>query len=80
MCGLGDKEDREDGFGGGEMKKNELEMAINILQRVKRNYDSLFDEDGKTKWLTDNRGNTKTQAKQEIIFARRLLLEVAKEL
>lgn len=62
------------------MKKNELEIAISILQRTRDYYDSLFDEDGKTKWLTDNRGNTKTQAKQEIIFARRLLLEVEKEL
>ena len=62
------------------MKKNELEMAIGILQRTRDYYDSLFDEDGKVKWLTDNRGNTKTQAKQEIIFVRRLLLEVEKEL
>lgn len=62
------------------MKKNELEIAISILQRTRDYYDSLFDENGKTKWFADNRGNTKTQAKQEIIFARRLLLEVEKEL
>lgn len=62
------------------MKEKELEMAIGILQRTKEYYASLFDEDGKTKWFADNRGNTKTQAKQEIIFSRRLLLEVEKEL
>jgi len=62
------------------MKTKEFEMAISVLQRTKEYYASLFDENGKVKWLTDNRGNTKTQAKQEIIFARRLLLEVEKEL
>lgn len=64
------------------MKKKELDMAISILQRTRDYYDSLFDEDGKVKWkwVADNRDNTKTQAKQEIIFARRLLLEVEKEL
>lgn len=63
------------------MKKNELEMAIDILQRVKRYYVSLFDYDGKriNRFMND-RSYTKTQAKQEIIFARRLLLEVEKEL
>lgn len=62
------------------MKKNELEIAIGILQRTKEYYASLFGEDGEVKLFAPNRGNTKTQAKQEIIFARRLLLEVEKEL
>lgn len=31
------------------MKKNELEIAIRILQRTRDYYDSLFDEDGKVK-------------------------------
>lgn len=61
------------------MKKNELDMAIRILQRVEQRYDSFFDEDGKVKSWTD-RSESKTAAAQEIRFARRLLLEVSKEL
>lgn len=62
------------------MKDKELEMAIDILQRVKRNYDSLFDESGDLRMFSLKRNNTRTQAAEEIRYARRLLLEVAKEL
>ena len=62
-----------------EMKEKELEMAIRILQRTKAYYSSLFDKNGEVKWLT-GRNQSKTQAKQEIVFVRRLLLEVEKEL
>ena len=61
------------------MKEKELEMAIRILQRTKAYYASLFDKNGEVKWLT-GRNQSKTQAKQEIVFVRRLLLEVEKEL
>lgn len=62
------------------MKKQELEMAISILQRVRSRYDSLFNADGTAKMWSDDRSNTPTQAAEEIRYARRLLLEVAKEL
>lgn len=62
------------------MKKNELDMAIRILQRVEQRYDSLFNEDGTTKWFCTDRSKSKTAAAEEIRFARRLLLEVQKEL
>lgn len=66
------------------MKKNELEMAIGILQRVSGYYESLFGDDGESKPFYFKRDNSKSRSKtataQEIRFARRLLLEVEKEL
>lgn len=62
------------------MKKNELEMAVGILQRLRDYYDSLFDEDGEVQYFPLVRNKTRTQAVQEIRYARRLLLEVEKEL
>ena len=72
--------DRMAQYGGRTVKKNEVLMASGLMSRLKKNYDSLFHEDGTVRSFTNRKGCTREHAKQEIRLIRRLLNEVAKEL
>lgn len=67
------------------MKNDELKMAKFLLDKLVREYPSIFREDGSVisaSYVTggDKRKTTPTQAKNDIKLIRRLLLEVSKEL
>lgn len=67
------------------MKTDELKMAKLLLNKLVREYPSIFREDGSvisTSYEAGgaNRKITPTQAKNDIKLIRRLLMEVSKEL
>lgn len=67
------------------MKTDELKMAKFLLDKLVREYPSIFRADGSvisTSYVAGgaNRKTTPTQAKNDIKLIRRLLLEVSKEL
>jgi len=67
------------------MKTDELKMAKFLLDKLVREYPSIFREDGsviRASYVTGgaNRKTTPTRAKNDIKLIRRLLLEVSKEL
>lgn len=66
-------------------KMEELQMAKFALDKLVETYPTMFDEDGRRKsvYSYDEIRTMKirpTQAKADITYIRRLLLEVAKEL
>ena len=65
------------------MKQDELKMAKFLLDKLVREYPSMFNK-GEiiSVWTTDShlRKTTPTRAKDDIRLIRRLLLEVSKEL
>ncbi len=64
------------------MKQNELKMAKMMLDKLAKEYPSMF-ENGEliTIWgAYEKRKTTPTNVKEEIRLIRRLLLEVSKEL
>lgn len=67
------------------MKQNELKIAKFMLDKLTKEYPSMFRKDGSvisTSYEADatNRKTTPTRAKNDIKLIRRLLMEVAKEL
>ena len=67
------------------MKTDELKMAKFLLDKLVREYPSIFREDGSVisaSYVTGgaNRKTTPTQAKNDIKLIRRLLMEVSKQL
>lgn len=62
-------------------KTEELHMAKSLLDRLAKDYDTIFDEDGNAYTFGYNSMRTcSTRAKEEIRLIRRLLLEVEKGL
>lgn len=66
------------------MKTDELKMAKFLLDKLVKEYPSIYDEKGRVRdwWGTDAamRKTSPTRAKDDIRLIRRLLLEVSKEL
>jgi hypothetical protein len=63
------------------MKYDELKMAKFLLDKVTKDYPSMFDKDGDIKIWGYGYGKTcPTRVKSDIRLIRRLLLEVSKEL
>ena len=66
------------------MKTDELKMAKFMLDKLVKEYPSIYDERGLVRnWWGDDaamRKTSPTRAKEDIRLIRRLLLEVSKEL
>lgn len=63
-------------------KTEELNMAKSLLDRLAKDYDTIFDKDGYagTIGYLDGMRTCPTRAKEELRLIRRLLLEVEKGL